>query len=346
MVNLNDIMKKLIVLAAGIAAMTAIVSCGGKSDKNNVADEPKYECIAYAWEADGQLPPADMVTAVNYLAAYPNETCDGLKINNMPRLQKILDLKKENPDLKVILSMGGADAGSAGWPEMTGSDSLRALFVADCKQKVEQLGLDGLDFDWEFPQTKEQADNYIKLFRDVREALGEDKVVTAAAGFWGNGFDLKEAMKYLDYINLMTYDMGWQAPYHHTALRRSPLAGVCTIEESLDSCLSRGIELKDVVLGLAFYGRGEGNYFKTWTDYRDIAVRDGMEERWDSVACVPYIVDSLGTLIVGYENPQSLKIKCDYIKERGLKGGMYWRTELDNDSFDLTRTVAHELMNK
>ena len=59
------------------------------------------------------------------------------------------------------------------------------------------------------------------FFSDVRNALGRDKVVSAAAGFFGNGFDMREAMKYLDYVNLMTYDMGWQAPHHHTALRRS-----------------------------------------------------------------------------------------------------------------------------
>ena len=52
-----------------------------------------------------------------------------------------------------------------------------------------------------------------------------------------------------------------------------------------------------------------------------------MEERWDSIACVPYIVDSLGTLIVGYENPKSLKIKCDYIRKRS-QGGVSRRSEL------------------
>lgn len=333
--------KLLIIVSCGALLASAAVSCGSSKQTPDAAT-PRYECIAYAWETDGQLPPADMVTAINYLAANPNETHDGIRINNEARLLKIIDLKKENPDLKVLLSLGGAGEES-GWGEMTASDSLRASFVADCKRVVEKYGLDGLDFDWEFPYGDQQAD-YVTLFKEVREALGPDKRVTAAAGFFGNGFDVKEAMKYLDYVNLMTYDMGWQAPYHHTSLRRSPLSGVCTVEESLDSCLRHGLEYKDIVLGLAFYGRGDGSNFKNWTDYRDIRPREGMEERWDSVACVPYIVDSLGTLIVGYENPRSLKIKCDYIKEKGLRGGMYWRTELDTDSFDLTRTVARELM--
>lgn len=342
-------MKKLLLTVFCVAAVvTTFVACSGS--KNIAVEEPKYLCIAYAWEADGPLPPADMVTGINYLAAYPNATSDGVQLNNEPRLRKILELKKENPDLKVILSFGGADAGTGGWPEMVLSDSLRMSFAEDCKRLVDQYGLDGVDFDWEFPQTPEQWDGYNKLFRDVRKVLGNDKIVSAAAGFWGNDFDFPEAMKYLDYVNLMTYDMGWQAPYHHTALRRSDLAGVSTIEESLDSFVSKGLDYKDMVLGLAFYGRGDNKNFKDWTDYRDIVKRDlaaeGMEQRWDSIACVPYIVDSLGTLIVGFEDPRSLEIKCDFIKEKGLKGGMYWRTELDNDSLDLTRTVARGLMGR
>ncbi len=336
-------MKKIFIASLTAAALAAAVSCSRAVSAEAPASE--LLCIAYAWEDDGPLPPADMVTGINYLAGYPNETYDGLDVHNLPRLQKILDLKKDNPDLKVVLSMGGANA-ETGWAEMTGNDSLRASFVADCKRFVDQYGLDGLDFDWEFPHNDQEVANYIALFKEVREALGDEKLVTAAAGFWGNGFDLSAAMEHLDYINLMTYDMGWQAPYHHTAVHRSPLAGVCTLDEALDSCRVKGLMPEDIVLGLAFYGKGDDTYFKAWTSYRDIELSDGMEQRWDSVACVPYVVDSLGTLILGYEDPQSLKIKCDYIKEKGLKGGMYWRTELDNDSLDLTRTVARELLGR
>ena len=262
--------KTTLSILGAVALLLCAVACGNKTaDKHN---EPEYECIAYVWEADGQLPPADKVTAINYLAAYPNDTHDGISIHNEPRLLQILDLKKINPDLKVLLSLGGAGQ-EAGWGEMTACDSLRAAFVADCKRVVDKYGLDGLDFDWEFPHG-DQQDNYVKLFKDVREVLGPDKRVTAAVGFFGNGFDLREAIKYLDYVNLMSYDMGWQAPYHHTSLRRSELSGVCTLEEAIDSCLNKGLDYKDIVVGLAFYGRGDGTNFKDWTDYRDIVNRD------------------------------------------------------------------------
>lgn len=346
-------MKKFLLYACGLCTLAAAVAACDKTETKEVPatdevknqNEKRYECIAYACTIDGGLPPAHTVTAINYLGAEPKKSGDGVEISNIPRLRQIVALKQKNPKLKVILSLGGAGYAS-GWSEMTSNDELRALFIEDCKKKIAEFNLDGIDFDWEFPANAQEEANYIALFRDVREALGPDKVVSAAAGFYGNGFPLKEAMQYLDYINLMTYDMGWQAPYHHTSLRRSPLSGVCTVEESLDSCLSKGVDYKDIVLGLAFYGRGDGVNFKDWTDYRDIKLSDGMEERWDSIACVPYIVDKKGTLIIGFENPRSLKIKCDYIKEKGLRGGMYWRTEEDTDERELTIAVANGLLGK
>lgn len=337
--------KVLLILCVAFLSLSAIYSCKTAKSAENDSSESPYLCIAYVWEDDGPLPKADLVTTINFLAASPNSEHNGVYIHNEPRLRSLLELKNENPDLKVVLSMGGADA-TAGWAEMLADESLRKAFVADCVRLIDLYGLDGFDFDWEFPSNDAERANYVTLFKELREAVGTDKLVTAAAGFGGYGFDLKEAMNYLDYINLMSYDMGWQAPYHHTALRRSELAGVCTIEETVDSCLKKGINYNDIVLGLAFYGRGDNDNFKSWTDYREIAPREGMEERWDSIACVPYIVDSEGRLIIGYDNPRSLKIKCDYIKEKGLRGGMYWRAELDNENLDLTRTVARELMGK
>ena len=92
-------MKKTTLSVLGAVALwLCAVACGNKTaDKHN---EPEYECIAYVWEADGQLPPADKVTAINYLAAYPNDTHDGVSIHNEPRLLQILDLKKTKGHMK------------------------------------------------------------------------------------------------------------------------------------------------------------------------------------------------------------------------------------------------------
>ncbi len=48
------------------------------------------------------------------------------------------------------------------------------------------------------------------------------------------------------------------------------------------------------------------------------------------------------TLVFGFENPRSLAIKCQYILDKDLLGGMYWDYDGDNEQGDLRRTVARK----
>ena len=64
-----------------------------------------------------------------------------------------------------------------------------------------------------------------------------------------------------------------------------------------------------------------------------LGLYDVASEEMDGKTVIKVIVSS------GTEKPY-------YIKEKGLKGGMYWRTELDTDSFDLTNAVARELLGR
>ena len=49
-------------------------------------------------------------------------------------------------------------------------------------------------------------------------------------------------------------------------------------------------------------------------------------------------------MVLGYDNVRSLSIKCEYILEKGLLGGMYWEYSGDNDNADLARTVYETIM--
>ena len=64
---------------------------------------------------------------------------------------------------------------------------------------------------------------------------------------------------------------------------------------------------------------------------------------WDEVAQAPYLADQDGTFVIGYDTPRSLKIKCDYIKEMGMLGAMYWEYAGDTEAGDLSTTLAVEM---
>ena len=87
--------------------------------------------------------------------------------------------------------------------------------------------------------------------------------------------------------------------------------------------------------------------YPSFQDYNKVGNTDTQyTEKWDEVAQVPYLADKNDTLVFGFENPRSLAIKCQYILDKDLLGGMYWDYSGDNEQGDLRRTVAENLLGK
>ena len=59
--------------------------------------------------------------------------------------------KLENPDLKVLLAVGGWNHGSAGFTEMVSSRSSISKWIKNAIRYAQDNGFDGIDIDWEYP---------------------------------------------------------------------------------------------------------------------------------------------------------------------------------------------------
>ena len=306
--------------------------------------------LAYVTANSDIMPDPTLVTHINYAFGYVSESFNGIVIQNPERLKKIVELKKEHPDLKIMLSIGGW--GSGRFSEMAQDTVTRKAFVQDCKRVIDEFSLDGVDLDWEYPTSSaagissspDDMDNFTSLMKEIRTLIGNDKLLTLASAYSARFYDFKAIEPYMDFINIMTYDMG-RPPYHNSPLGRSEHTRRMSIEESVDAHVAAGIPLNKLTLGMPLYGHGTKG-INDFVDYKDIPSLKGYTEKWDSLAHVPYLVDAEGDFVYSFDNAQSLTLKCEYLLEKGMLGAMYWEYSCDDANGTLRKAVYNAVMKK
>ncbi|MCH5221363.1 MAG: glycosyl hydrolase family 18 [Muribaculaceae bacterium] len=336
------IIKTLSKVFIPIGVILACLSCV-KTDAEKVVDKPQSKVVAaYVTARGAVLPDPTLVTHINYAFGHVNENFDGVKIANETRLHEVAALKEQNPDLKVLLSIGGW--GSGRFSEMVSNDTLRQSFANDCARIVADFNIDGIDIDWEYPgssaagisSSEDDCDNFTLLMRDIRNCIGADKLLTIASAASAKFIDFPSVLPYIDFVNIMSYDLG-HAPLHQAALYQSENTPEFTCDWAVKAHVAAGIPVGRLVLGMPFYGRGPVG--TPGAKYKDIQVPENCTVVFDSIAMVPFIADSKGKMIFGFDNPASLAAKCKYIEENGLLGAMYWEYNGDNDEKELATTV-------
>ena len=307
----------------------------------------KKVVVAYLTSWSSVMPDPKLVTHINYAFGHVTNSFNGVRIDNEERLHSITDLKKENPSLKIALSIGGW--GSGRFSEMAADESNRKQFATDCRRVVDEFNLDGIDIDWEYPgsdmanisSSPDDTKNFTLLMSDIREAIGRKKLLTLASAANAEHIDFRAIDPYIDFVNIMGYDMG-MPPKHHAALFRSEHAGGITSEESVNKHIAAGVPIHKLVLGVPLYGKGDRKAIGD-TNYKSLERQKKYEVRWDDVAKVPYVVNSKGEMIYTYENPKSLTLKCEYILSRDLLGAMYWAYDDDDEEATLIKTVYNTI---
>lgn len=324
---------------------------------------------------------AKKLTHINY--AFANIK-DGKIIEGNPkdkeRLQKINSLKQDNPDLKILISVGGW-GWSGGFSEAVATKTDRERFANSGIYFLQKHNIDGIDLDWEYPgqpgagnphspEDKQNFTSILELFRKKLDSVGRiDKqdylltIATAANEEYFKHVELAKIHPYLDFINIMSYDYqgGWNdSTSHHTNLYASetdPDDYKQSTKTAVKEHLAVGVPSEKLIIGVAFYGRGWhetenknsglhqkafGNSFSI--NYREL--KDSLNTRnyrriWDEAAKAPYLWrEDTGTFIT-YDDPESLQQKVSFIKEFDLGGVMFW--QYHGDDGELLETLYTEL---
>ena len=263
-----------------------------------------------------------------------------------------------NPELKLVLSVGGWGAG--GFSNMAMTEQGRRAFAESCLEVVEANHLDGIDIDWEYPCSDlaeidaDPADkyNYTLLVQALRDVLGENRIVSVAVGageYFVEGSEMDKVAAICDYVQLMTYDMrsGFttQAGHHASlGLTKGDTSNTST-RGIVEMFHEAGVPYEKLVVGAAFYSRqfdGVPNvnngllqqaqtigmygpeYGQLTEEFR---AEGGYEEFWDEDAEATFWWN--GSTLLSFESPEAIRRKCLYVKEKGLRGIMYWEHGCD-----------------
>ncbi len=274
-------------------------------------------------------------------------------------IQKLVSLKKINPFLKVLLSLGGW-GGCPSCSDVFSSLAARKEFAQSVKEINCFFGTDGIDLDWEYPAVAgypghkfkpDDKQNFTFLVIELRKSLGSKNEISFAAGgfqkFIDEAIDWDKVMPLTNRINLMSYDLvtGYSGTTgHHAALYSTPQQKE-SANNAIEALVKKGVPANKIVIGSAFYGRTwegvpdttnglyQSGKFKTATGYKDFekeyALENGFVYFWDDVAKAPYLYNAQEKIFVTFDNPRSLREKVAYVREKGLNGIMFW--ELTHD---------------
>lgn len=365
------------------------------------AQSPQYRIVGYfaSWTIYGDDPylvtdiPADRLTHLNYAFAgiseqgeltlldpwgdtqvpYPGDADEQPLKGNFNQL---LLLKKANPNLQTLISIGGWTE-SDRFSDVALTAESREKFARSVVDFVTRYGFDGADIDWEYPtgggepgniERPADKDNFVLLLLALRSALdaqgeadGRPYLLTIALGAGQSQYqplDWAEIMPLLDFVNVMTYDMAgaWSSETSFNAPLYDP-ANRLSADTTITALLALGIPPDKLVLGVPFYGRG-------WTGaaarndglhqpFTGLAGEDGSfgyaelaadyvgtyARFWDDAARVPWLYDAESRTMISYDDPESLAIKAAYVREHGLGGVMIWEMSLDSEDSALLGAI-------
>ncbi|XP_063590647.1 probable chitinase 10 isoform X1 [Penaeus indicus] len=348
---------------------------------------PKILCYYTSWSVKrpgaGRFEPemldASLCTHVIYAFAgmkdyrlspgEPTDIGDGFKEGTYTRLMK---LKEKNPNLKIMLALGGWAFGSKPFQELTENQFRMNGFVYDALEFLRTHQFDGLDIDWEYPRGADDKANYVNFIRELRlafegeaESTGHSRLLLSAAvpasfEALAAGYDVPEISKYLDFINIMSYDFHgqWENQVGHNA----PLLPLetatsyqkkLTVDFSVREWMKQGAPAQKIMVGMPTYGRSftlanitqfdigapasgggdAGRYtqetgFYSYYEVCDFLFEDNTTLVWDNEQQVPFAYR--GNQWVGFDDERSLEVKVDWLKTEGFGGVMVWSVDMDD----------------
>ena len=305
----------------------------------------------------------ETLTHINHAFAWPNEEGE-IEAPDGTFDPAIADHIHSN-NRKFLLSLGGwGQTQTEGFVASTSTYELRSIFISNIIEKMIAYGYDGVDIDWEHPQTVQQRNNltyFIEELDSTLDNLDPEFLISMAvpiSNWSGQWYDFSNLRPHVDFFNAMTYDIhgGWSSHAgHNSPLYQSPPGDADgSIETGINYLANaRGLPEEKINMGIPFWGKKynassiNGSFTGSVIDmhYSEILplVGNGWTYQWDNVAKCPYLINDDQSKIITYDNPLSIQHKCEYAQNRNLGGVMVWALGYDDMASEESLTGAINL---
>ncbi|MCQ2367984.1 MAG: glycoside hydrolase family 18 protein [Kiritimatiellae bacterium] len=210
-------------------------------------------------------------------------------------------------------------------------DAKRAQLVESIVSIMKTTGVDGLDVDWEYPESASEWISYGKLLRDLSPIFFEEGWVLSICT--NLGYLMPNEAQYgvfhvPDYIDSMAYG--------GKPMNASP--GV--MKTGIAVCTNRGVPNRRIVVGQAMYAYENGN--PGWSGVVNWIKKQYGDDKirwWDA----DYVLRD-GTTKETYEGPSSYHAKCNWCRANDYGGVMSWGyyTDVAWNGDDLMSLARHQ----
>ncbi|KAF4532928.1 hypothetical protein B566_EDAN015640 [Ephemera danica] len=238
---------------------------------------------------------------------------------DLKALTRFTSLKKTNPNLKTLVAIGGWNEGSVVFSQVAGDAALRAKFVTSAYDFVKAYGFDA---------------------------------VSASVASVSVSYNIPEIVKYVNFVNLMTYDFhgswektaGINSPLYPSSIDTDLTINSVMNDAAVRYWIQQGAPPLKLLLGAPMFGRtytllnanspgigaattgpgAVGPYtqesgFIGYNELCESMKTTTWNVNWATQQKVPFAFK--GTQWVGYDNKESVRIKAEYAKWKGI-GGM------------------------